>query len=179
MLAPQDLALSILGAYVRKPGQLTWSGTMVTLLGDMGFSTEAARTALGRLVARGMLERHRDGRLVYYTVSAVGQDMLSEGDRRFFTFGKVASRGDAWTIVWNSLPEESRQERAHLATRLRFLGFGPIQDATWIAVGDRESDVLKSVTAWGIEDHISVLFSRLSRKLDAANIVSAAWDLKK
>lgn len=177
MLAPQDLALSILGAYLRKPGQMTWSGALVELLTDFGFSVEASRTALSRLVVRGMLERHREGRLVHYTVSPAGHDILAEGDRRFFTFGRSAPRGDAWTFVWHALPEDSRQDRSRFATRLRFLGFGPIQDATWVAVGDREPGVLRSAAAFQIEDYVTVFIGRISTGLDPAKMISTAWDL--
>ena len=69
-LQPQDLAVTIFGAHVRRPGQRVWSGGMVEILGEFGFSTEAARAALSRLVTRGLLERQREGRLVYYVLSA-------------------------------------------------------------------------------------------------------------
>ncbi|MEU6827110.1 PaaX family transcriptional regulator C-terminal domain-containing protein [Nocardia beijingensis] len=177
MNAPQDLALSIFGAHVRKPGQKAWSGGLVTLMGDFGFSVEAARTALNRLVARGMIDRHREGRQIYYFVSAEGQEYLAEGDRRFFTFGKTQQRADGWTIVWNSLPESSRQERSRLATRLRFYGFGPIQDATWIAVGDREPEVLRTIQAWEIERYVAMFVGRLSRRIDPTSMIATAWNL--
>jgi len=95
-LQPQDLAVTILGAYLRRPGQRVWSGGMVEILGEFGFSTEAARAALSRLVTRGLLERHREGRLVFYTLSARAHELLAEGDRRIFTFGRGAPAADAW-----------------------------------------------------------------------------------
>ena len=68
-LQPQDLAVTILGAHLRRPGQRVWSGGMVEILGEFGFSTEAARAALSRLVTRGLLERQREDERVFYTLS--------------------------------------------------------------------------------------------------------------
>jgi DNA-binding transcriptional regulator PaaX len=46
--------------------RLVWSGGLVTLLGEFGFSTSAARVALARMVRRGSLDRSKAGRLVSY-----------------------------------------------------------------------------------------------------------------
>ena len=73
---------------------------MVEILGEFGFSTEAARAALSRLVTRGLLERQREGRLVFYILSSRAHELLSEGDRRIFTFGRGAPAADAWTVVF-------------------------------------------------------------------------------
>ena len=44
---PQDLVMTFLGAYVVPHDRLVWSGGLVTLLGDFGFSTGASRVASG------------------------------------------------------------------------------------------------------------------------------------
>ncbi|HXO06662.1 MAG TPA: hypothetical protein VN880_01450, partial [Solirubrobacteraceae bacterium] len=63
---PQELAITLLGTYVRPFGDRVWSGGLVVLLGELRFSEGAARVALTRLVRRGLIERIRDGRLVHY-----------------------------------------------------------------------------------------------------------------
>ena len=63
---PQDLVMTFLGAYVLPHDRLVWSGGLVTLLGEFGFSMGAARIALARMVRRGLLDRLKDGRLVSY-----------------------------------------------------------------------------------------------------------------
>ena len=176
-LQPQDLAVTILGAYLRRPGQRVWSGGMVEILGEFGFSTEAARAALSRLVTRGLLERHREGRLVFYTLSARAHELLAEGDRRIFTFGRGAPAADAWTVVWHTIPEDRRVERAQLAQRLRFLGFGSVQDATWIAASDREQEIRALLRALDVEQHASMLIGRIARGTEQALLLSGAWDM--
>ena len=59
---PQDLVVTLLGTYVRPYGDMVWSGGLVMLLGEFGFSQGAARVALTRLVRRGLIGRVRSGR---------------------------------------------------------------------------------------------------------------------
>ena len=44
-------------------------------------------------------------------------------------------------MLWHTIPEARRLERGRLTRRLRFLGFGPVQDGTWIVPRDRASEV--------------------------------------
>jgi phenylacetic acid degradation operon negative regulatory protein len=176
-LQPQDLAVTIFGVHLRRPGQRVWSGGMVEILGEFGFSTEAARAALSRLVARGLLERQREGRLVYYVLTQRAHELLAEGDRRIFSFGRGAPAADAWTVVWHTIPEDRRVERAQLAQRLRFLGFGSVQDATWIAASDCEQEVRALLRALDVEAHASVFLGRIARGTEQALLLSGTWDL--
>lgn len=177
VLQPQDLALTVLGAYVRDPDQTTWSGAMVELLRAFGFSTEASRAALARLVTRGLLERHRDGRLVHYSVTPQAQRVLESGDRRIFSFGRSEAQSDSWTMLWHGLPEDRRLERSRLAAQLRFLGFGSVQDATWLAASDREADARALLDDLGVASFAAILVGGMSPTLSPATIIAAAWDL--
>jgi len=150
-MQPQDLGLTILGSYLRPPRRLAWSGGMVTVLEELGFSAQAARAALARLAARGLIGRVKDGRLVYYELTPRAKRLLEQADERIFTFGRAAASADVWTVLWHSIPQGSGMERARLGTRLRFLGFGSIQDATWVAASDRQSEVLEILQALDLE----------------------------
>lgn len=176
-MQPQDLALTILGAHVREPGALVWSGGMVEILGEFGFSTEAARAALSRLAVRGLLERHRHGRRVSYSLTPRADELLAEGDRRIFSFGRGENGDGMWTVFWHAIHKDRRVERSRLASRLRFLGFGSVQDATWLAAADRERDVVPLVRALGAEPYCTVIVGRLSPELAPAAAVAQAWDL--
>src|SRR6185312_10819501 len=81
-LQPQDLVITLLGTYIRPRGGTAWSGGLVQLLGEFGFSQGAARAALTRLVRRGLLSRVRQGRLIHYRVTERADRLLAEGDRR-------------------------------------------------------------------------------------------------
>jgi phenylacetic acid degradation operon negative regulatory protein len=150
---------------------------MVKLIGEFGFSTEAVRAALSRLVTRGMLERHRDGRMINYALTPHAHELLAEGDRRIFSFGRRAPGADAWTLLWHTIPEDRRVERSRLAARLRFLGFGSLQDATWIAASDREEEVRAVTDQLNVGAYVSIFLARMARGSESAIISSGAWDL--
>src|SRR5215471_14073298 len=86
-LQPQDLVITLLGTYVRPFGDTVWSGGLVALLEELGFSHGAARVALTRLVRRGLLGRVRSGRLVHYRLTPRCDRLLAEGDGRIFLLG--------------------------------------------------------------------------------------------
>lgn len=175
-LRPQDLVLDLLGTYVR-PRKTVWAGGLVALLGDFGFSNGAARIALARLVNGGLLGRLRDGRLVHYTVPRRTERILAEGDRRIFRLGREPWDG-TWTFLLTSLPDGMRAERHRLGRRLRFLGFGAVQDGVWVAARDREADVVELVDALSVREFATVFVGQPASSLSVAAIVDHAWDLE-
>jgi phenylacetic acid degradation operon negative regulatory protein len=168
--------LTIFGAHVRG-GELVWSGGMVEILESLGFTIGSARAALARLVNRELLARTRDGRRAFYSATARADALLSQGDRRIFSFGRTQPRVQPWTVLWHAIPESQRVARSRFASQLRFLGFGSVQDATWIAARDREQEVLMLVRQLGIEQYASVMVGRTSAQLGTAALVAEAWNL--
>jgi phenylacetic acid degradation operon negative regulatory protein len=176
--APQDLVLTLLGAYVNpRRRRRVWSGGLVRLLEEFGFSPGAARVALNRLAARDLLEPTRKGRLVHYTLTPRAISVLGEGDQRIFTLGRSPRRRAKWTVLWHAIPEDRRDARARLVRRLRFLGFGSMQDGTWLAAHDREREVAELVKELGVAEHVGVILGRPSTEVDFAAWAMRVWDL--
>jgi phenylacetic acid degradation operon negative regulatory protein len=171
---PQSLVVTLLGAYVYPGDGPVWSGGLVALLGELGFSPGAARVALARLTRRDLLARLRDGRLVHYRLTPRAKALLEEGERRIFSLGRDVSVPDAWTLLWHAIPEERRVERARLSRRLRFLGFGSPQDGMWIAPHDREREVTALLEELGLAEHAAVLLARSASSIEP--LVARVWD---
>jgi phenylacetic acid degradation operon negative regulatory protein len=176
-LQPQDLVITLLGAYVRPNPRPVWSGGLVRIMEEFGFSGPAARVALARLVRRGFLERVKQGRLVHYTLSERSAHLLAEGDRRIFSLGWDDDWDGTWTVLWHSIPEDQRLARARLARRLRFLGFGSVHDGTWISPHDREEEVAELLAEVGVEDYADVLLGRPAKSVRIDTLIARAWDL--
>jgi phenylacetic acid degradation operon negative regulatory protein len=174
---PQDLVMTVLGAYLQPRTRSVWAGGLVTLLGELGISSGAARVALTRLAARDMLARSRSGRLAHYTLTARSAAILREGDGRIFSLGSTADGGDRWTILWHAIPDGRRLERTRLTRRLRFLGFGPVQDGTWLAPRDREREVAALLDELGVGEHAGVMLGAPAASLDFRAFVGRVWDL--
>ncbi|GGS59265.1 MULTISPECIES: PaaX family transcriptional regulator [Actinokineospora] len=174
--APQDLVLTILGAHLRpRESAAVWSGGLVTLLGGFGYTAGASRVALNRLVGGGLLARAREGRLVHYTLTQRAVDVLAEGDERIFGLGAERPGPVAWTVLWHSIPEERRDARSRLVRRLRFLGFGQVQDGAWLAAHDRAAQVTRLCADLGVERHAGVLVG--APVPGFADFARRVWDL--
>jgi phenylacetic acid degradation operon negative regulatory protein len=183
-LQPQDLVVTMLGTYVRPFGDRVWSGGLVTLLGELGFSAGAARVALTRLVRRGLLARMREGRLVHYRMTERADRLLAEGDQRIFTLGvgaagpPAAGEGPAsWTMLWHQIPEDRRLERSRLARRLRFLGFGSVQDSLWVSPHDHGVEVERLLADLAVAEHATVFLAPPGAAVGLPALVARAWDL--
>ena len=176
-LQPQDLVLTLLGTYVRPFARTVWSGGLVVLLGEFGFSDGAARAALTRLVRRELIERVRSGRLVHYRLTPRCERLLIEGDRRIFALGRLPAGAGPWTVLLHQIPEERRLERARLGRRLRFLGFGSVQDSVWVAPQDHSSEVSDLLSELGVAEWGAVFVSSVRSGPGLPALVSRAWDL--
>ncbi len=177
-LQPQDLVITMLGTYVRPLGRDTvWSGGLVALLGELGFSHGAARVASTRLVRRGLIARERAGRLVYYRITPRCDALLAEGDVRIFTLGRARDAGEEWTVLWHQIPEDRRLERSRLARRLRFLGFGPVQDSVWVSPHDHAEEVVRLLGELEVSAFATVFIGSVGAEPGLPALVARAWDL--
>ena len=135
VLQPQEVILGLFGEYV-SGDERAWSGGLVQLLGDLGFSSAASRVALNRVIARGLLAPVKEGRFVFYVITPRLRLVHEEGRKQTFSpVADVAWTGE-WTMVWYTIPEQHRVQRARLGRWLNLRGFGALQDSTWIAPGN-------------------------------------------
>ncbi len=176
-LQPQDLVITMLGTYVRPFARTVWSGGLVALLAEFGFSDGAARAALTRLVRRDLIARVRSGRLVHYQLTSRCERLLIEGDGRIFTLGRLPAGPGPWTVVWHQIPEDRRLERTRLGRRLRFLGFGSAQDSVWVAPHDHSSDVAELLDELGVAGFAAVFVASPREGPGWTALVGRAWDL--
>ncbi len=176
-LQPQDLVVTLLGTYVRPFGRTVWSGGLVMLLREFGFSDGSARAALTRLVRRGLIERVRSGRLVHYRLTPRCERLLIEGDGRIFTLGRLPADAGPWTVLWHQIPEDRRLERTRLGRRLRFLGFGSVQDSVWVSPHDHSSEVLDLVGELAVAEFATVFVAHAAGGFGLPALVTRAWDL--
>jgi phenylacetic acid degradation operon negative regulatory protein len=174
---PGDIALDLFGTYVRQHHPLVWSGGLVELLSEFGFALPACRIALSRLVDSGLIARIQQGRFVHYTITDRGESLLAEGDQRIFKLRSNPGHVVQWTLLMHTLPLESRVDRRRLGRRLRFQGFGRLQDRMWIAPSDQGEFLRNLVTDLGIEKHVAVLIGRPNADIGVGALVHEAWNL--
>jgi phenylacetic acid degradation operon negative regulatory protein len=175
-LQPQETILSLIGEYV-DADSLVWSGGFVKTLNALGFSDNAARVALHRVLSRGLIVRVRGGRLVYYRVAERLVPLLEEGRRHVYDSLEDSPWDGRWTFVWYSIPEDQRIARRRLGRRLAFLGFGSLDDGTWVAPRDRSVEVSAQVRTLGVSEYVMILTGCLADISDPRDLAARAWDL--
>lgn len=166
--------LTLLGDYLYDRDLCVFSGSVIDILGRLGVSEHATRSTLTRMVNRGLLHRQRDGRRMYFGLTALAQDVLRDGYARIWRTGAVNEDWDGtWTLLGFSLPESWQRQRHDLRSKLAWAGFGPLQGGLWIAPGHvRVDDIVASL---GLAAHVRVF--RATVDSDIAQLVEDAYDL--
>src|SRR5690606_14719932 len=130
--SPQHLLITLLGDYWLDVEEPLPSAALVDIVGEFGVTQTAARGALSRMCKAGLLERRKRSRNTFYALTDLARLELRDGARRIAWFGLVQEPWDGqWTVAAYSLPEEHRDLRHLVRSRLRWLGFAPLYDGMW------------------------------------------------
>ncbi|MGW2340450.1 PaaX family transcriptional regulator [Streptomyces sp. NPDC001661] len=174
---PQLLLTSLLGDFWYWRDEHIPATALVNLLADFDVTSDGARAAMRRLVARGLLDTSRNGRTTAYGIPARTSEVIVERTHRMLTFGAAAPEWDGqWTVVAFSVPEQARGLRTALRSRLRILGFAALYDGVWVSphdLGEEAQHLLRDV---GIETATVLRCAEVPGGPGAGN-PAAAFDL--
>jgi phenylacetic acid degradation operon negative regulatory protein len=176
---PQHLLLTLLGDYWYGLHDHLPSAALVELLGEFGISPAAARAALNRLARRGILDSSRTGRRTGYglTRREPVELRLSRTTRNAILFAEATPPWDGlWRMVIFSMPEDQRNARRTVRSRLRWLGFAPLFDGVWISPHDREEEAGRYLADLGIPSYV-VMTARVVPGVPQGSAPLDAWDL--
>jgi phenylacetic acid degradation operon negative regulatory protein len=150
---PQHVIVTLLGDYWLARTEPLPSAALVALVEEFGISAASARAALSRLAHRQLLSVSKSGRHTFYGLTSRAEQMLKEGRTRIFSFGHGSPSpwDGTWLVVIFSVPEEQREARYLLRTRLRWLGFGPLDDGVWVSPRQIADDVTAALEECGVE----------------------------
>jgi phenylacetic acid degradation operon negative regulatory protein len=176
---PQHLLVTLFADYwLGRPEHLPSAG-LVALTGEFGVSATSARAALSRLARRGLLTSSKSGRNTFYGLTRKADRALQAGHARMASFGRMPAEpwDGTWVVVVFSVPEERRDIRHALRSRLRWLGFAPLYDGVWVSPRPAVAEASDAVRTLGVE-HATVLESVAPHPApgDPGHPL-AAWDL--
>ena len=173
------LLLTVLGEFVFPRDAPAWTGALVQALAEVGVEDKAARQALARTAAEGLLAADRVGRRVRWSLTPRGNRLLDEGTRRIYGFMREQRRWDGrWLVLMVTVPETQRQLRHRLRTRLTWAGLGSPAPGLWLVPdARREPEVAAIVADLGIERHAFSWVGAAGAVGDEARVVAAAWSL--
>ncbi|MER7568044.1 PaaX family transcriptional regulator C-terminal domain-containing protein [Streptomyces sp. NPDC097941] len=175
---PQSLMLTFFGNHVLEEGNLgVYSGSIIDVLGRVGVGEQAVRSTLTRMVNRGLLQRQREGRKMFFGLTPQATRVLIDGRTRIWKQGAVNDDWDgSWTLLAFSLPDSWKRQRHDLRSRLTWSGFGALYSGLWIAPG--HVDVSAVVTALGLTAHVKIFHARAAEVTDIEQMIRDTWDLE-
>jgi phenylacetic acid degradation operon negative regulatory protein len=177
-LRPQAAMLTLYGDYLLNRHAEIGIGSLITLLGNLGLSEQAVRSAVSRMCRAGLLKARRVGQKSYYSLDKDGHRLLTEGASRIF-HRKNNHWDGSWNIVTYSVPEPKRKARDRLRLELNWMGYGTLSEATWISPYDLTKEVEELAERLKIKDCVQVFQAKNQGFSDAKKLVSQGWDLSR
>jgi phenylacetic acid degradation operon negative regulatory protein len=169
----------MLGEFVLPREGQVWTATVVEALAALGVEEKAARQALARTAAEGVLESTRHGRRVVWSLTAPGSMLLEEGTGRIYGFMRGGAPWDGrWLVLTVSIPESQRQLRHRLRTQLTWLGLGSPVSGLWVSPSSGHApEVHRVLRDLDLEQRSFAWVGSATGIGEESRLVEAAWDL--
>jgi phenylacetic acid degradation operon negative regulatory protein len=174
--AARSVLLTVLGEYVLPASGSAWQETLIGALGAVGHKTHAARQALARSIAAGWLRTERHGRRSRVHLTPDTAEMLRSGAARIYSFGEPWAWDGRWLLVVLRVPEERREVRHQVRTRLAWAGFGSLGGGLWITPHVERERELRDLAGGGVAEVVSFR-AELGDLGDPRRVMADAWDL--
>lgn len=161
------------GDYLRPRGGRAPVAALVRLLAPLGIAAPAVRTAVSRMVRQGWLHPLRLSTGPGYLLTPKAARRLDEAAGRIYRTTKMTWDGTFDLIVLDaSVP---RPDRARLAANLAFLGYGSMDDGTWLAT--RPAEEVESLLAEAGLRYERFTATHAAGTPGAVALVRRAWNL--
>lgn len=175
-LRARGMLFTLYGDYVLHFGGSIWTGSLISLMEQLGFSAGAVRTALSRMCGQGWLEAARDGKLSYYGLTERGRERMEEAAIRIFRPPNEAWDGQ-WTVVSATSHQAQRGRRERLRREMEWLGFGRLATGTWISPNPVARAALSHLRLQGIASGVEAFTGRHIGTSTRDEIVARCWDV--
>jgi phenylacetic acid degradation operon negative regulatory protein len=175
--AARSLLLTILGEYILPRQEAVWQETLVGALVSVGHSEQAARQALARSVRGGWLESTRHGRRARVSLSPRTDALLRTGAERIYSFGSPWHWDGRWLVLVLRVPEQRREIRHLLRTRLAWAGLGSMGGGVWLTPHVEREAELRAAIAEAPAALATSFVASLGMLGRAEDVVATAWNL--
>ena len=176
---PKKLLLAFFGEHVvDQDVPPLRASALIDVLEGAGVAAPATRATLDRFVKRGLLERHKRGREIFFSLTDHGGAVLREATERVRGPHPFAPHGTGWTLVTFTVPEDQRTLRHRLRSALSWEGFAPLRDGLWLAPG--EVDLAAALEPLRADLPVAAITAFHARELPGyamADNVRGAWDI--
>jgi phenylacetic acid degradation operon negative regulatory protein len=174
---PKSLILDLYGAYIRRLGGWMAVSNLITLMGQLGVDEQAVRSAVSRMTRRGLLAQEALAGVRGYRLSDEALRVVTEGDRRIFSTIQPARLDDGWIVVAFSVPEDERDRRHVLRSRLSWMGFGMVANGVWMAPRRMLPELRDTVGRLEFGRYVHVFEGTYGGFEELRRLVRRCWDL--
>lgn len=174
---PRLLIMDVCGAFIRPLGGWMAVSKLVGLMSVLGVDEQATRSAVSRMRHRELLIAESRDSQRGYRLSDTALASLEESERRIFSRVHNSTVAEGWVLVSFSIPEEERDKRHQLRSRLEWLGFGNLTNGVWLAPSWIKPEVEQMVKAGGFEDYVTMFEAHQRGFGDLQDLVARCWDL--
>jgi phenylacetic acid degradation operon negative regulatory protein len=175
----RSLLLTVLGEFVLPAGRPVWTASLIDLLAELDVAEKAARQAIMRTADSGWIVATRIGRETRWSLTETGTRLLKEGTDRIYGFAADDRGWDGrWLVLVVGIPENERQLRTRLRTRLGWAGLGSINPTTWVTPRvEREHEAVRVLRELGLEPASWSFLAQGGTLGDERSLARSAWDL--
>jgi phenylacetic acid degradation operon negative regulatory protein len=158
------------GDHLRTRGGKAPISGLIRALGTLEIAPPAVRTAVSRMVAQGWLDASRADGTPTYALTDRAVARLDEAAERIYRTREESWDGRWHLIVLPRITDRSKRERVRVG--LRYLGYGAIDDSTWLAAHPSAE-----LAALETTESISVDGFMASHDADTRDLIGRVWDL--
>ncbi|MER7760605.1 PaaX family transcriptional regulator C-terminal domain-containing protein [Streptomyces sp. NPDC097619] len=175
---PRSLIVTFYGAYGRPEQGPVPVAALVRLLGAAGVDPPSVRSSVSRLKRRGFLVPARTASgAAGYALSEEARELLADGDRRIYRSAGATEEDGSWLLAVFSVPEQERNKRHLLRSRLARLGFGTAAPGVWIAPGRLYEETRHTLDRLQLGGYTDLFRGEHLGFAPTAEAVSRWWDL--
>jgi phenylacetic acid degradation operon negative regulatory protein len=158
-------------------GEPVWQETLVAALATLGYTEQAARRALARSTRDGWLTAQRHGRRARMSLTPGTAELLRTGAERIYSFGDRWEWDGRWLVLILRVPEQRREVRHVLRSRLAWAGLGSLGSGVWITPHvERETELAAAINGEPVAAATSFVAS-LANLGSPLSIARRGWDL--
>ena len=174
---PRDRILDLFGSFIRDFGGWIAVADLLVLLESLGVAETSGRSALSRMKRQGEIVQTKRGSVRGYALTESSEEWFVDGTARIMS-GPRSESEDRWVLAAFTVPENARNVRYRIRTRLQDLGFGQLSGGLMIAPASISEETVRALQRSELTEYVDLWNSRHVGFLPLEELVASAWDLE-
>ncbi|MCL5795722.1 MAG: hypothetical protein M1338_05220 [Patescibacteria group bacterium] len=139
-------------------------------------SRQIISSGLGRLSAKGLVDKIKNGKSYYFKLTKLGQETIDNQLSALANI-KINESDRSWQILVFDIPEKKRKLRDDLRRFLEDNGFGRLHSSIWLSSHDNNKNLEKYILTNDLGDFITMLNTKKLNDSEEKDLASKLhWD---